>query len=242
MQVASRQCLWSDSEHWQGTVLVVEASDACMTVRIARGDLAEGSDSVVVKWGDGQKNSYSQISGATHTYAQPGEYKVVISDDICTFGFTDRYESGVEAERGMLRELVSLGSRVTSIAPYGFNNCKNMRGVIRLPKVTSIGSYAFGSTLGITDFILPSMTRLVQTSFYSNPGPTQIHADNVRQIDSYFWEYYGYTLYDMYLRSSTCAQIKAMSGFPFKADRASQTVRFHGSDGIVTASGDFTPN
>jgi len=242
MQVASRQCLWKDTIAGTGTLLAVEASSDCMTVRIARGDLAPGSTSVTVGWGDGTKSVYSRISNAQHTYEKPGEYRIAISDDICSFGFTESSPSGPVPERDMLRELVSLGSKVTSIASYGFNNCKNMRGVMNLPNVTSIGSYAFGSTLGITDFILPSMTRLVQTSFYSNPGPRQIHADNVKQIDSRFWEYYGWKLYDLYLRNSTCAQIKAMSGFPFYADRAAETVRFHGSDGVVLADGTIIPN
>ena len=113
---------------------------------------------------------------------------------------------------------------------------------MNLPNVTSIGGYAFGTTLGITDFILPSMTRLAQTSFYCGPSPTQIHADNVRQIDSRFWDYYGWKLYDLYLRNSTCAQIKAMSGFPFNAERIEEEVRFHGSDGIVLADGTTIPN
>ena len=117
-----------------------------------------------------------------------------------------------------------------------------MKGVMNLPNVTNIGGYAFGTTLGITDFILPSMTRLVQTAFYSGPTPRQIHADNVKQIDSRFWEYYGWKLYDVYLRNSTCEQIAAMSGFPFYADRAAETVRFHGSDGIVLADGTIIPN
>ena len=139
--------------------------------------------------------------------------------------------------KDMLRELVSLGSKVTTIAGYAFNNCHCMRGVMNLPNVTSIGGYDFGTTLGITDFILPSMTRLVQESFYAGPSPTQIHADNVQQIDSRFWEYYGGHLTDMYIRGKTRAQIKAMGGFPFYARGAG--VRFHGSDGIVLANGTF---
>lgn len=242
MQVASRQCLWKDTIAGPVTRLAVEASSDCMTVRIAQGDLAPGSASVTVNWGDGTKSVCSRIADARHTYERPGEYRIAISDDLCSFGFTESSPSGPVPERDMLRELVSLGSKVTSIASYGFNNCKNMRGVMNLPNVTSIGSYAFGSTLGITDFILPSMTRLVQTSFYSNPGPRQMHADNVRQIDSFFWDYYGWKLYDLYLRNSTCAQIKAMSGFPFKADRAAEAVRFHGSDGVVLADGTIIPN
>ena len=240
MQVASRQCLWKDSIAGSGTILAVEASDACMTVQIAQGDLAEGSPSVTINWGDGRKNEYSRISNATHTYANPGEYKIVISDDLSSFGYSSN--SGTGPVRDMVRELIALGSKVTRIGSYGFNNCHCMRGVMNLPNVTNIGGYAFGTTLGITDYILPSMTRLVQTSFYAGSSPRQMHADNVRQIDSRFWDYYGWKLYDLYLRNSTCAQIKAMSGFPFKADMIEEEVRFHGSDGIVLADGTIIPN
>ena len=58
MQVASRQCLWKDTIAGPGTLLAVEASSDCMTVRIARGDLAPGSTSVTVGWGDGTKSVY----------------------------------------------------------------------------------------------------------------------------------------------------------------------------------------
>lgn len=240
MQIASRLCLWTDTMGKVGTMLAVEASSACMTVRIASGSLAPGSKSIVVSWGDGKTNEYAQLSGATHTYAKAGEYVVMISDDVSSFGYTNY--SGTEAQRDMLRELVALGSKVTNIAGYAFNNCHHMRGVMNLPTVTSIGGYAFGTTLGITDYILPSMTRLVQTSFYAGSSPTQIHADNVKQIDSRFWDYYGWKLYDLYLRNSTCAQIKAMSGFPFQANQIPETVRFHGSDGIVLKDGTIIPN
>ena len=242
MQIASRQCLWRDTIGRTGTILAVEASSACMTVSIAKGALASGSTSVRVLWGDGKSNEYAGISNATHTYSRPGEFRIMISDDLSSFGFTDTSPASVVPERDMLRELVSLGSKVTSIAAYGFNNCHNMRGVMNLPNVTNIGSYAFGTTLGITDFILPSMTSLVQTSFYCGPSPTQIHADNVTQIGSRFWDYYGWRLYDLYLRGSTCAEIKAMSGFPFLANKIAEEVRFHGADGIVLKNGTIIPN
>lgn len=240
MQVASRQCLWRDTAGRVGTMLAVEATSASMTVYLSKGVLAEGSKSVTVYWGDGGRNEYAGISGATHTYATPGEYVVTISDDLASFGYTDY--TGSTAQRNMLRELLALGSKVTRIEGYGFNNCKMMRGVIELPNVTTIGGYAFGTTLGVTDFILPSMTRLVQESFYCGPSPTQIHADNATEIGNQFWDYYGWRLYDLYLRNSTCAQIKAMSGFPFCADRIAETVRFHGADGIVLKDGTIIPD
>ena len=237
MQIASRQALWRETFGGSGkTVLVVRADAACMTVKLCAGALAAGSECVAVDWGDGTMETFPNLNNRLHTYSRTGDYRVRISDDLSSFGFTAGNPGG-DHYRDMLIELVSLGTKVTSIAGYGFNNCHNMRGVIRLPNVTSIGAYAFGTTLGVTDFILPSMTRLVQTSFYCGPSPTQIHADNVRRIDSRFWDYYGWRLYDVYIRGSTCAQIKAMSGFPFCADKISEEVRFHGSDGIVLADG-----
>ena len=237
MQLAARQLVWNEGWRASGkTVLVIRADAANMTVKLCTGSLAPGSSEVAVDWGDGTVERFPNLNGCMHTYARERDYGVKISDDLSSFGFTSGNPGDVRY-RDMLVELVSLGRKVTSITGYGFNNCHNMRGVMNLPNVTSIGGYAFGTTLGITDFILPSMTRLVQTSFYCGPSPTQIHADNARQVDSRFWDYYGWRLYDLYLRGSTCAQIKAMGGFPFNADRIQETVRFHGSDGIVLADG-----
>ena len=232
MQIASRQPMWSEG-FAKGTVLVLRASTASMTAKISGGNLADPNGIVTVDWGDGTSGEYRSFRDVTHTYSRAKNYKVKISDDLVSFGYTNYSYTGT-GQRDMILELKSLGSRVTSIEGYAFNNCHNMRGVINLPNVTSINGYAFGSTLGITDFILPSMTRLVQTSFYAAPSPTQMHADNVTQIDSRFWEYYGGHLADMYIGNRTCEQIKAMSGFPFRADAS---VRFHGSNGIVLGNG-----
>ena len=239
MQVASRQCVWKDTTATMGTILAVEATVASMTVTIAQGVLADGSKSVKVDWGDGTRDEYTSLANASHTYAAAGEYKVRISDDVKSFGYVK--DGMTQASRDTLRELVSLGSKVTEITGYAFNNCRNMRGVMELPNVTKIGDYAFGSTLGITDFILPAMTKLEQTSFYAGPSPTQIHADNVREISIHFWEYYGEHLADMYLRNSTCEEIKAMANFPFYANKKNPDARFHGSDGIVLVDGTVLP-
>ena len=234
MQIASRQPLW-DEGATKGTVLVVAASAASRTVQLTSGTRAAGSESIQIDWGDGTKQEVSSISYLRHTYPSEREYKIKISDDLQSFGYTNG--SDADAIRQMLKEIVSVGSKVTSVASNGFNNCRSMRGVINLPNVTSIGSYAFGSACGITDFMLPSMTRLVQTSFYYGPTASKMYCDNVTQIDSEFWGYYGGRLVDLYIRNKTCQQIKSMSGFPFRAGAA---VRFHGSDGIVTGDGRIT--
>ena len=218
----------------KGTVLVVRASAACMTSVIGSGTLAPGSQFVTVDWGDGTVESLRGINCAKHTYSVPKDYKIKISDDLSSIG----YANSNGGNNDVLIEVKCVGSKVVTIDGYAFNNCHNVKGVMNLPNVTSIGGYAFGSLgSGVTDFILPSMTRLVQTSFYCACGPRTMYADNVTQIDSDFWGYYGGRLVDLYIRKKTCQQIKAMSGFPFKAGAA---VRFHGSDGIVTGDGRIT--
>ena len=234
MQLAARQLVWNEGWRASGkTVLVIRADAANMTVKLCTGSLAPGSSEVAVDWGDGTVERFPNLNGCMHTYARERDYGVKISDDLSSFGFTSGNPGDVRY-RDMLVELVSLGRKVTSITGYGFNNCHNLRGVINLPNVTSIGGYAFGSTGGITDFIFPAMKRLTQISFYCAPSPAQIHADNVMQIDAEFWEFYGRHLHDVYLRNSSCEQILAMSGFPFYAGASD---RFHGSDGIVLGNG-----
>ena len=236
MQIASRKLLWKDgSIPKDKTVLFLNVTAASMTARIGRCTLAPGSSSITIDWGDRTSNEYTYVEGATHTYSREGEYMVTISDDVQEFGFAG-YGS-TEAYNDMLAELANVAPKVTSISGYGFNNCHKMRGVINLPNVNYIGGYAFGTTLGITDFILPSMRSLVQESFYAGPSPRQMHVDNVERIDSRFFEYYNKNLLkDMYIANRTRDYVRRMSGFPFAA---TADTRFHCQDGILLGNGTY---
>ena len=233
MLVASKVLLWNGLAESGETILVVRANHAHKTVKICKGSLAPGSKAVKVSWGDGTRDVFSDLDGRWHTYSEVGEYVVTISDDISSFGFTSEYQED-EVFRPMLVELVSLGEKVVRIEDFAFNNCKNMRGRIKLPNVTEIGAYAFGSTQGIDEFVLPSMTRLQQESFYVGPSASRMYADNLIGIDSQFFTYYGSSLKDLYIRRLSRFQIKDMDGFPFEA---AGSVRFHGYDGVILANG-----
>lgn len=235
MQVASKMYTLEEQYHADQTVLILRPQPWLMTACIYKGTLAQGSTAVTIDWGDGEVQTLPAINNATHTYRDAKEYVVKISNDLKLFAFT----RSMAAYRYMLTEVVRIGSKVTSIDAYGFNNCKNMRGSIILPNVTDIGGYAFGSTVGITSFNLPMLTHLSENAFYTHPSPTQIFVDNVMGIDSEFWVYYGDHLHDMYIRNKTCEHIKAMNGFPFAAGA---TVRFHGSNGIVYGDGTIIHN
>lgn len=233
MLVASKVLLWDGLVSNGETILVVHISEELKTIKIAGGSLAPLSKAVKISWGDGTKDILSDFLGRMHTYDRSGEYVITISDDISSFGFTSDIE-GDEVYRPILIELVSIGSKVTRIEDYAFNNCKNMRGRISLPYVTEIGDYAFGSIEGIGEIILPSLTYLNQESFFAGPSPSRLYVDNVVEIDSRFFEYYGGNLKDLYIRNLSRFEIKDIHGFPFEA---SGDVRFHGSDGIILANG-----
>lgn len=235
MQIASRQGIWSDY-HGKGTVLIVRAGEGMMTARLGFGKLAEGSSLVSVEWGDGTSDAFPDLCERFHTYARPGCYTVRISDDLRSFGFEKTVWDGFETYRLMLLELVQLGEKVTEIGGYGFNNCQNMRGTMNFRNVTSMGDYALGSVIGVTDFIFPELRHLGERVFYIGPSARQIHADKVESIDSSFWEYYGWGLDDLYIRGKTCAEIRAMRWFPFLAP---PSARFHGSDGVLLGDGTF---
>ena len=233
MEVASREFYWAAP--LKGTVLVLEVTAETPGVMIRKGTLAAGSDSVTVNWGDGKRETLTaSFNYLRHTYSRPGRYKVAISDDLREFAFTD--SSQTAGQRNALVGVPSFGLKVTTIPGYGFNNCQKLEGVLELPSVTSIGSYTFGSTYKLSEFRLPSMTRLEETVFYWGPGASKLYADNVRSIGSQFWNYYGRRLTDVYLRGMTREEIKAMPGFPFVAPAG---VRFYGSNGIVLSDGSF---
>ena len=232
MQIASRKLLWKDgSIPKDKTVLFLNVTAAHMTGMIGNCTLASGSELITIDWGDGTVNEYTSVYHASHTYTREGEYMVTFSDDVQEFGYNG------DNNQDMLLEPANVAPKVTRISGYGFNNCHNMRGVINLPNITYIGGYAFGTTLGITDFIFPSMRSLMQTSFYCAPSPTQMHVDNVERIDSRFFEYYSRgRLKDMYIANRTRDYVKSMSGFPFMA---MADARFHCQDGILLGDGTY---
>ena len=115
MQIASRQLVWNESLGGGGrTVLVIRADAVCMTARLCAGSLAPGSTEVTVDWGDGTVEQFPNLNGRMHTYARARDYRVKISDDLSSFGYTAGNPSG-DHYRDMLIELVSLGTKVTAI-------------------------------------------------------------------------------------------------------------------------------
>ena len=68
----------------KGTRFTVRAGADALTFGIYAANVAEGSESARVDWGDGQSSvvNAGEFSELLHTYAAPGDYEVFISDDI----------------------------------------------------------------------------------------------------------------------------------------------------------------
>ena len=245
MQVAARTCLWRETPGRSRTAFSLTASEAkSMTAKIGAGVFAPGSTKCVVDWGDGERTVRTRswsVGTLTHLYAEPGVYKVTVSDDLRTFALGWTGAGNVYHDMYAGHPFISLGSQVRTIPAYGFAYL-TLPGPLELPGVTSVGQSAFGGLSGCTDLILPSLERLDSLAFRWHRGCPLLHCDKAKEIGADFFSdgtytYVNYT--DVFLRESTCAEILAMSGFPFGA---SWTVRFHGSDGIVNGNGDVTPN
>lgn len=236
MQIGSRQTLWTESAPTGKTVLVFRVTDDQPKVKIRGGNLAPGSSTVTVDWGDGTREVLRQFIYVLHEYRRRGLFTVVISDDLASFSYTGTEPMFTDETRQMLVEMKSAGSKLTKLEMRAFNNCRSMRGRMVFPGVTTVEGYAFGSVCGVREMRFPALAELEQTAFYTGPTADTVYADRVTRISSDFFVYYGSRLVDLYIRGKTRAQIKAMTGFPFKANG---NVRFHGSDGIVLGNGQF---
>lgn len=84
---------------WRGTRMQLNVPTDAAVFDIAVADLAEGSESVTVDWGDGTTDTFSGgIDHITHTYASAGRHEVLISDGVESFGVNGETESAPFSE------------------------------------------------------------------------------------------------------------------------------------------------
>ena len=101
MKVIIRKAVIVESPEpvWRGTRLQIVVPNDAAVFGIAVADLAEGSESVTVDWGDGATDTFSGgIDHITHTYASAGRHEVLISDDVESFGVNGETESAPFSE------------------------------------------------------------------------------------------------------------------------------------------------
>ena len=130
------------------------------------------SKPIVIDWGDGTVEQVNgDVSQKVHTYATVGEFEVTISN-VKTFAASANdftWYGTTSLNRYTLKE-VTLGSSVTSIGTYAFNNCNSLTSVTIPDSVTSIGSDAFQACGLMSVTIGNSVTSIGRYAFSNCSG------------------------------------------------------------------------
>ena len=113
---------------WRGTRMQLNVPTDAAVFGIAVADLAEGSESVTVDWGDGATDTFSGgIDHITHTYASAGHYGVLISNDVESFGVNGETESAPFSECvAWVESLESNAAKLGAFKRYAFSGATNL--------------------------------------------------------------------------------------------------------------------
>ena len=162
---------------------------------ISRLTFADGMTATEIDWGDGTKETITGGTGATHQYAQGGDYEIKISDTIKVFGVTSgadkdwaAYVTSFSSNADLLANLEShafdgctnltridlQGSGLQTFRISPFVNCSALHGVLKFPGLAKINGSATtqpfaGCTGGITEIHLPesSYASITSSSCYT---------------------------------------------------------------------------
>ena len=152
--------------------------------------MSEGREKAVIAWGDGMESEIHESGQLTHTYAQPGEYEVRISDDIASLGFsyltTPSPFKDIYAQ--MIREFHTSATRLDALEMFCFEkaqnlsvfecetsglrklnsrlfwNCTSLAGRIDLPGIEDVATTTFSHATGITELHFSKANEAVITA------------------------------------------------------------------------------
>ena len=137
------------------------------------------ANGVTIDWGDGsatQTLTGTGIETTTHTYASIGDYIITLKVTSGTLGLGNGSSSysvmGSTGNNGKvycnMLQRVEIGSRVTSIGSYAFNNCYSLSSIVIPSSVTSIGTSTFSSCYSLSSIVIPSSVTSIGTSTFSS--------------------------------------------------------------------------
>ena len=136
------------------------------------------ANGVIIDWGDGSATQTLTGTGnvnTTHIYANIGDYVITLDPvDGCILGFGKGSSSycvlGSTGNNGkvycnMLQD-VQVGTSVTSIGGYAFDNCYSLASVTIPDGVTSIGDSVFYNCYSLASITIPdSVTSISNNAF-----------------------------------------------------------------------------
>ena len=143
---------------------------------------------VDVDWGDG--TTHDTLTGTdttvvqwtpTHNYAAPGDYviKLTVTGSMEFYGSSStneysgllRYTSSGDGRNYVYRnaiQKVEIGSNVTSIGNYAFQNCYGLANITIPEGATSIGNYAFSNCYSFASVTIPDGATSIGNYAFQN--------------------------------------------------------------------------
>lgn len=141
--------------------------------------------SFTVDWGDGTtpdtiNGDADTLGTIAHTYADPGDYVIAVTVDsgkvsiIGTNNYTQLFKKTLSSNNNENKvysnciKAIKLGSGVTSIGSYAFNNCYSLISVTIPSGVINIEDGAFSGCFSLTSITIPSgVTNIGSSAFYN---------------------------------------------------------------------------
>ena len=141
--------------------------------------LAEGHEKAVIDWGDGTRTEVTATGAQEHTYAQPGEYEVRLSDDISALACSVKVNTSPfrSVYAPMIREVRTTAALLAQLGAFCFGNATNLSAfTCERSALHSLATSAFStctSLAGRLDF--PCADNIASKVFYESPGITELH-------------------------------------------------------------------
>jgi hypothetical protein len=154
---------------------------------------------MTINWGDTTTSTNSSSGNQTiaHTYSVEGDYLITVTcSTTYQFGqgssptqiFTGNYANIVKS--------VYIGTNVTTLPVYAFNNCYSLTSISIPSTVTSIGTYAFNNCYALAYISIPSTVTSIGTNafYYCYSLSSIIIPSSVTSISAYiFYNCYALT-------------------------------------------------
>ena len=188
-QIKAQLTACPDAPVWVGQMYITQSGDTEIDVRFA--DAARLSPiltiavngTVTVDWGDNTTadtvtgSSLTTQQAVPHTYTAIGDYTITIH--VTSGGFTFYGDSSYLLLRKNTTgnenhvyancvKAVRIGSGITSIGKYAFNQCYSLASVTIPSNVTSIGTNAFNTCYSLASVTIPSGVTSIGSSAFGS--------------------------------------------------------------------------
>lgn len=108
-----------------------------LTFKFQKCDYIDATAMCTVNWGDGTVETPYDITKVTHTYAQPGEYEITLTDALSSLSVSGT--SATRQKEGL--KIISFKANaphLTELGASAFYGCANITGGVELPHVNTI--------------------------------------------------------------------------------------------------------